>query len=69
MDELIKKVAKQAKISPEQAQAAVDSVLAFLKGKLPAPIYDQIKAALSGKQVDASAVTNALGGLLGGKKK
>ena len=69
MDELIKKVAKQAKISPEQAKAAVDSVLAFLKGKLPAPVYDQIKAVLSGQQVDTNAVTNALGGLLGGKKK
>jgi uncharacterized protein (DUF2267 family) len=69
MDELIQKVAKQANISPEQAQTAVDSVLAFLKDKLPAPVLDQIKAALSGKQVDASAVTNALGGLLGGQKK
>ena len=69
MDALIKKVAKQAKISPEQAKAAVDSVLAFLKGKLPAPVYDQIKAVLSGQPVDTNAVTTALGGLLGGKKK
>ena len=68
MDELIKNVAKQANISPEQAKAAVDSVLDFLKDKLPAPVVDQIKAALSGQQVDASAVTNALGGLLGNKK-
>ena len=69
MDELIKNVAKQAGISPEQAKAAVDSVLAFLKTKLPAPVFDQIKAVLSGKPVDTNAVTNALGGLLGGKKK
>lgn len=69
MDELIKKVAKQAKISPEQAKAAVDSVLAFLKGKLPAPVFDQINAVLSGKPVDTGAITNALGGILGGKKK
>jgi uncharacterized protein (DUF2267 family) len=68
MDELIKNVAKQANISPEQAKAAVNSVLDFLKDKLPAPVVDQIKAALSGQQVDVSAVTNALGGLVGGKK-
>ncbi len=69
MDELIKNVAKQANISPDQAKAAVNSVLDFLKDKLPAPVVDQIKAALSGQQVDASAVANALGGLLGGTKK
>ena len=68
MDELIKQVSEQAKISPDQAKAAVNSVLDFLKDKLPAPVVDQIKAALSGQQVDASAVTNTLGGLFGGKK-
>ena len=68
MDELIKQVTQKANISPDQAKQAVDTVLAFLKDKLPAPVVDQIKAALSGQQVDASAVTNALGGLFGGKK-
>ena len=71
MDELIKQVAQQAKISPDQAKAAVNSVLDFLKDKLPAPVVDQIKAALSGQQVDASAanaVTDTLGGLFGGNK-
>ncbi len=68
MDELIKNVAKQANISPEQATAAVNAVLDFMNNKLPAPVVEQIKAALSGQQVDTSAVTNALGGMLGGKK-
>ncbi len=68
MDELIKQVSQQAKISPDQAKTAVNSVLDFLKDKLPAPVVDQIKAALSGQQVDAGAVSNALGGLFGGKK-
>ncbi len=68
MDELINDVAKRANISPEQAKTAVNTVLDFMKDKLPAPVVDQIKAALSGQQVDASAVTNALGGLFGGKK-
>jgi uncharacterized protein (DUF2267 family) len=67
MDELIKQVSQKANISPDQAKAAVDTVLTFLKDKLPAPLADQVKAALSGQQVDASAVTNTLGGLFGGK--
>jgi uncharacterized protein (DUF2267 family) len=67
MDELIKQVSQKANISPDQAKSAVDTVLTFLKDKLPAPVADQVKAALSGQQMDASAVTNALGGLLGGK--
>ena len=67
MDELIKQVSQKANISPDQAKQAVDTVLAFLKDKLPAPLADQVKAALSGQQVDASAVTNTLGGLFGGK--
>jgi nucleoid DNA-binding protein len=68
MDELIKNITQQANISPEQAKTAVDSVLNFLKDKLPAPVVDQIKAALSGQQIDTSGITTALGGLLGGKQ-
>jgi nucleoid DNA-binding protein len=68
MDELIKQVTQKANVSPDQAKQAVDTVLDFLKDKLPAPVVDQIKAALSGQPVDASAVTNALGGLFGGQK-
>jgi uncharacterized protein (DUF2267 family) len=67
MDELIKQVSQKANISPDQAKQAVETVLAFLKDKLPAPLADQVKAALSGQAVDPSAVTGALGGLFGGK--
>lgn len=68
MDELIKQISQKASISPDQAKTAVETVLAFLKDKLPAPLADQVKAALGGgQQVDASAITGALGGLLGQK--
>lgn len=69
MDELIKNITKQANISPEQAKTAVNSVLDFLKDKLPAPVIEQIKAVLSGQSVDTSAITDALGGLFGGNPK
>ena len=69
MEELIKQVAQKANIAPEQAKTAVETVLSFLQDKLPAPLADQVKAALGGGQaVDASAVTNVLGGLFGGKQ-
>ena len=67
MDELIKQVSQKANISPDQAKSAVETVLAFLKDKLPAPLADQVQAALSGQAADPSAITGALGGLFGGK--
>jgi uncharacterized protein (DUF2267 family) len=68
MDELIKQVSQKANISPDQAKSAVETVLAFLQDKLPAPLADQVKAALSGQAVDPNAITGALGGLFGGKQ-
>ena len=65
MDELIKTVAKQANISVDQAKAAVESVMGFLRDKLPAPIGDQVNNVLSGKAFDVNAVSAALGGLGG----
>ena len=65
MDELIKLVTQKAGISEAQAKAAVETVLGFLKGKLPAPIAGQIDGLLGGK---AAPGLDALGGLMGGKK-
>ena len=38
MDELIKLVTQKAGISEAQAQQAVETVMGFLKDKLPAPV-------------------------------
>ena len=65
MDELISKVAKQANISGDQAKHAVESVMGFLKDKLPAPVADQINGVLNGKPFDPAALTSALGGHAG----
>jgi uncharacterized protein (DUF2267 family) len=65
MDELIKMVTQKAGISTDQAKMAVDTVLKFLKEKLPAPIASQIEGAIGGgAQQD---ITKKLGGLLGKK--
>jgi hypothetical protein len=64
MDELIKLVAKKSGISNEQAKTAVETVIGFLKQKLPAPIAAQIDGVLGGSMPD---VSKGLGGLLGKK--
>ena len=56
MDELIKLVSQKTGISQDQAKTAVETVVKFLKEKLPAPIAGQIDGILSG---------NMLGGLFG----
>lgn len=79
MDELIKLVSEKANISAEQAKQAVDSVLGFIKDKLPGPIGEQVTNLLNGAgglagQAGgalgdvAGKAGEALGGLFGGKK-
>lgn len=67
MEELIKMVAQKAGISTDQAQAAVDTVLKFLKGKLPGPVGSQIEGVLKGSGVSTQSVSKKLGGLFGKK--
>lgn len=64
MDELVKLVADKVGINEAQAKQAVETVLAFLKDKLPEPIAGQIEAALKG---DLSDLAGGLGGLFGKK--
>ena len=68
MEELIKLVTQKVGISPDQAQAAVQVVLKFLKDKLPKPVAGQIDKALGLSGGDpAQGVAKKLGGLLGKK--
>ena len=68
MDELIKLVTQKAGISEAQAQQAVETVMGFLKDKLPAPIASQVEGMLSGGEMpDLGDLASQLGGLLGKK--
>jgi uncharacterized protein (DUF2267 family) len=67
VEDIIKLVTKKAGISPDQAKSAVQTVLKFLKDKLPGPVADQVEGVLSGKS-SAQDVTGTIGGLLGKKK-
>jgi len=67
MDELIKQVAAKASISEDQARSAVNTVVDFVKDRLPAPIADQIENAMSGEGGiggTAGDMASKVGGLL-----
>lgn len=73
MDALIKMVASKAGISEAQAKLAVNTVMGFLKEKLPAPIATQVEAALKQEATVKQAEDlvdkgmGAIGGLLNKK--
>ncbi len=64
MDELINLVAQKTGMPQDKAKVAVETVLNFLKQKLPAPIAGQIDAAVSGNPGD---IAKNLGGMFGKK--
>lgn len=63
MEELIQLVAQKTGLSEEMAKVAVDTVIDFLKKKLPGPAAAQLDALLEGG--DVSGLMSGLGGLLG----
>jgi hypothetical protein len=67
MDELVKLVASKVGISEEMAKMAVDTVIGFLKQKLPAPVASQIDGLLggTGDAPDLGGIAQGLGGLFG----
>lgn len=71
MDQLIRQITERTGISEVQAKQAVETVLSFLKEKLPAPLASQLDAVLSGDLNSlgsiASQAQGALGGLFGKK--
>lgn len=67
MEELIKLVSQKTGLPQDKAKVAVETVIKFLKTKLPPSIAAQIDAILAGGNVQ-DALTKGLGGLLGGKK-
>jgi hypothetical protein len=76
MDELIKQVVERTGISEQQARDAVETVLGFLKTRLPEPIAGQLDGlvggaggAVGGLADKAGDVLGGLGGMFGGNKE
>lgn len=68
MDELVKLVSKKTGISEAIAKTAVETVLGFLKERLPAPIAAQVDGVIGGAGgLGGGDVAGALGGLFGKK--
>ncbi len=61
MDEVVKMVAEKTGLSDEMAKVAVDTVIDYLKGKLPAPIAGQIDSVLDGE----GGISGMVGGMFG----
>ena len=76
MDEIIRQVTERAGISEAQARTAVETVVGFLKNRLPEPLAGQLDGlvggaagAAGGLADTAGNVLGGLGGMLGGNKE
>ena len=69
MDELVKLVSQKTGLSKEMAKTAVETVVGYLKEKLPGPIAGQIDSVLGGAGLAEGAgdLAKGLGGILGRK--
>ena len=66
MDELINQVVQRTGIPEDKARMAVDTVLGFLKTKLPAPIAGQIDSVVGGGGTEGAGGLGDVAGQLGG---
>lgn len=72
MEELIKLVSGKVGISEDQARSAVETVVGFLKAKLPAPLAGHVDTALGAAgsglgNLDLGGLASGLGGMFGKK--
>jgi hypothetical protein len=67
MDQLVSQISERTGITHDQAQQAVDTVVTFLKSRLPAPLAGQIDGLLGAANSGnlAQQAEQALGGLGG----
>jgi hypothetical protein len=59
MDELLNRVTETTGLSPDQAKSAVESVLGFLKEKLPAPLASHLDSLVGGGESSGRASAQA----------
>jgi hypothetical protein len=73
MQELINQVAQRTGIPADKAQTAVDTVVGYLKQRLPAPVSSQLDNVVSGRQAGEGGgglgeAARNVGGMLGGRR-
>jgi hypothetical protein len=68
--QLIEQITQRVGISPDKAQTAVETVLGYLKERLPGPVGSQLDNVVSGQEGAGSGFSQAaqnLGGMFGKK--
>ena len=68
--QLIQQISQRVGIPPEKAEAAIDTVVGYLKQHLPGPIGSQLDKVVSGDGGTAGGLSEAaqkLGGMFGKK--
>ncbi|HLI03283.1 MAG TPA: hypothetical protein VKU93_03330 [Terracidiphilus sp.] len=63
MDELVKTLSEKTGLPEDKAHMAADTVVNFVKSKLPPSLADQIDNALTGQSASGS-IADRLGGIL-----
>ena len=71
MDDLVKVITERTGLPADQARAAAQTTIDFLKEKLPESMRSYVDMALNSGMIDdvAGQAGNLLGGLFGGDKK
>ena len=71
MDDLIKQITERTGLPADQARAAAQTTIDFLKEKLPESMRGYVDMALNSGMIDdvANQAGGMLGGLFGGDKK
>jgi ribosomal protein L7/L12 len=67
MDEIIKLVSEKTGLSADQAKSAVETVVNYLKTKLPAPLAGQLDSLLAGGGGQMGDIAKGIGGMFGKK--
>ena len=65
MNELIEQLKSRVGLDDSKAHSAAETVISFLKQRLPQPIASQLDSALAGG--GAAGIADKLGGMLGKK--
>ena len=68
MNELISELTSKVGLSPQQARQAAETVLGFVKSRLPGPIASQVDSVIGGKAGGGGAVGDIekdIGGMFG----
>jgi ElaB/YqjD/DUF883 family membrane-anchored ribosome-binding protein len=69
MQDLINKLTEKVGLNPEQAQGSVETVMEFVKGKLPEGLADKVEdmfGGAEGEKVEMGGIMDSIAGLFGG---